>query len=232
MGIGFAIPINMAENVYEQLIKSGKVVRGFLGVIIQDLTPDLAKSFGLKEDAKGVLIPEVTEGSAAEKAGLKPGDVIIEFDGQPIEKANVLQSRVAMLQPDTRVKIVVLRDGKRKALNVRLGKRPKEGELKPSQSEATEQLGLTVKNLTKDLAERFGYEGLAGVVVTEVKSDSLAAKAGITPGALIMEVNRKPVKNTKDFDEAIKKAAEKENVLLLIKDARYTRFVVLPLPKK
>jgi len=231
VGIGFAIPVNMAKAVYVQLVKSGTVIRGWLGVSIQDLTPKLADSFGL-EDTKGTLLAEVFEDSAAEKAGLKQGDIVVELDGQPIEKTKELQKRVAMLKPDTKVKIVVLRDGRRKTLTVKLGKRPSNGQIARARPKTVEQLGVHVQNLTDDLAERLGYEGLSGVVVTQVEPGSEAAQKGITAGTLIVEVNRKPVKNTKDFNEAIEQAANQGFVLLLIKDQRYTRFVVLTLPEK
>ncbi len=231
MGIGLAIPINMAKAIYDQLIDSGTVVRGFLGVTIQDLTTELAASFDLK-DTKGVLLSDVTEGSAAEKAGLKPGDIVVEFEGQPVERADNFRNRVAILKPGTKVEVVVLRDGKRKTFTVELGKRPTEAQIAAGQSEVLEQLGFAVRNLTDDLAQRLGYQGLAGVVVSQVEPGSLAGLAGITPGTLIQQVNRHPVGNTKEFDKAIKQAAGEGAVLLLIRDERYTRFVVLKLPKK
>lgn len=231
IGIGLAIPVNMAKSIYEQLIDSGTVVRGFLGVIIQDLTVELAESFDLK-DIKGVLIPEVTEGSAADKAGLKPGDIVIEFEGQPVEKADAFRKRVAMLKPGTKVKIVVFRNGKRKELTAELGERPTKAQIAGAQSDMLGQLGFAVQNLTDDLAERFGYKGETGVIVSHVEPASLAALAGIKSGTLIMEVNRKPVKNTKDFDKVVEQAAKEGTVLLLIKDERYTRFVILTLSKK
>ncbi len=230
MGIGFAIPINIAKSVYPQLIESGKVVHGFLGVAIQDLTDELAKSFGLK-NTKGVLISEVTEDSAAEKAGLKQGDIVVELDGQGVEKVNVLQSRIAMRKPGTSVKVVVLRDGKRKTLTVELGERPPE-QIIAGQSEILEELGLTVNNLTDDLAERLGFEGLTGVVVTGVESGSEANRKGITAGTLIMKVNRTQVSNVKEFNEAVEQAGKEGAILLLINDGRYIRFAVLKLPKK
>ena len=232
MGIGFAIPVNMARAVYNQLIESGTVIRGFLGVIIQDLTPELAGSFNLEADTKGVLIPEVTADSAAEKAGLRPGDVIVEFDGRPVETARALQNCVAMLKPGTEVKMVVLRDGRRKKLTAELGERPAKGRLAAGRSEAAEQMGLAVQNLTDELAERLGYEGLTGVVVTSVEPGSLAGLAGIRSGTLIMQVNREPVRNTKEFDEAVEQAAKEGTILLLVKYERYSRFVVLKLPQK
>jgi len=232
IGIGLAIPINMAKVVYDQLLDSGTVTRGFLGVTIQDLTADLADSFGLKKDTKGVLIPEVSKDSAAEKAGLKQGDVIVEFDGQPVEKANVLQNRVAMLKPGTKVKVVVLRDGKRETLTVKLGKRPSEDEIASTRPDALGQLGLSVQELTGDLAERFGYQGLSGVIISQVEAGSLAERAGIKRGMLIIEVNRTQISNTKEFNKAIEQASKADAVLLLINNGQYNQFVVLPLVKK
>ncbi len=231
IGIGFAIPVNMAKTVYGQLIEGGTVVRGFLGVNIQDLTPELAKSFGL-EDTKGVLIPNVNEDSAAEKAGIKQGDIVVEFKGEPVEKARKLQNRVAMLKPGTKVKMVILRDGKRKELTVELGERPPIEQIAAGRSHTLEKLGLTVQNLTEELAQRLGYGGLEGVIVTWVGPDSEAARKGITPGTLIMEVDRKPVKNTKDFNKTIEKAGKEGTVLLLIQTEGYKRFVALTFPGK
>jgi len=232
VGIGFAIPINMAKASYDQLVEGGKVVRGFLGVGIQDLTAEEAPFFGLKEDTKGVLVPEVTEGSAADKAGLKHGDVIVEFNGRPVEKVNELMNRVAALKPGTKVDIVVLRDEKRKTLTAKLGERQPRGQIARREPETLEQLGIAVQNLTDDLAGRLGYEGLTGVVITRVKPGSEAARKGIASGALIMEVNRRQVKNTKEFEEAIEKAGKKGGVLLLMKQGRNTFYIPLTLPKK
>ena len=232
MGIGFAIPINMAKDIYKELIDTGTVVRGFLGVNIQDLDPDTADLLDLDEDTKGVVLPDVTEGSAADKAGIKPYDVIIEFEGRKIEKANDLLNRVAALKPGTKVKIAVLRDGKRKTITVELGKRPPRGKITIAPPDVLKQLGLTVQELTDELAERLGYKGMTGVVVSKVEPGSEAARKGITPRTLIMEVNRSKVKNTKDFNNAIKKAAKEGKVLLRIKQERGTSLVVLKVPKK
>jgi len=231
MGIGLAIPINMAKNVYNQLIDKGTVERGFLGVALQDLTGDLAKSFSLKE-TKGVLIAEVFKGSAAEKAGLKAGDVVVEVDGQAVERGNELQNRIGMKKPGAKVQMVVLREGSRKEVAVELGEKPAKEKLVAGKSQMVEDLGLTVQNLTDDLAERLGYEGQSGVVVTQVEAGSLAELSGITQGTLSMEVDRKPVKNTKEFREAIEESAKGGTILLLIRDEGYTRFVVITLPQK
>ena len=230
IGIGLAIPVNMAKAIYDQLVEGGTVVRGFLGVGIQDLTAELAESFDLK-DTKGVLISEVTEDSAAEKAGLKQGDIVVEFEGQAVEKMGEFRNRVAMLKPGTKVKIVVLRDGKRKELTAKLSERPVDERVAAGETEMMETLGFAVQELTDDLAKRFGYEGLRGVIVTEVEPGSLAEFAGIGPGTLIMEVNRTQVSNVKEFNEEIEKGAGEGSVLLLVRDERYSRYVLLKLPK-
>jgi len=233
MGIGLAIPINMAKAVYEQLVNSGTVVRGFLGVMPQDLTSELATSLGLK-DTKGVILPEVTEGSAADKAGLKKGDIVVEFKGQPVESADSFRKQVAMLKPGSKVEIVVLREGNRKKFTAELAERPKQGQNAAGEREPDmlEQLGFAVENLSSELAGRLGYEGMAGVVVTRIDPDSQAAQKGITTGTLIEEVNQKQIKNTDDFNREIGKAGNEGNILLLVRQGRYKQYVPLKLQKK
>ncbi len=230
MGIGFAIPINMAKSIYEQLVDKGMVERGYLGIMVQDLSTELAESFDF-ENTKGVLIPKVEEDSAAEKAGIKQGDIVVEFEGKPAENANSFRNQVAMLKPGTKVKLVVLRDGERKTLTAVLGKRPTKQELAGKQSEILEKLGFSVQELTEELAEQLGYEDLAGVIVTEVVPGSLANVSGITRGMLILEVNKTPVENIEEFKDAIEKTAFEGSLLLLVRDKRHARYVVLPMPK-
>ena len=232
IGIGFAIPINIAKHAYKQLIESGTVERGFLGVGIQNLTPEFAEVFGLKNTTKGVLIPEVTKDSAADKAGLKHNDVILELDGEPVESASALQKRISMLKPGSRVELVVWRDGRRKTITVKLDKRPSTSEITSTlPADIVEELGFTVETLTDELAERYSYEDQAGVIVTSVDRSSEAARRGIMPRMLIKEVNRQQVRNRKEFNEAIKKARKKGVALLLVRQ-EYTRFILLPLSEK
>jgi serine protease Do len=231
MGIGLAIPINMAHSIYSQLIDGGRVERGFLGVTIQDLTPQLAERFGL-EDSKGVLIPEVIEESAADRAGLKHNDIIVEFQGEPVEKADAFRNKVAMLKPGTEVEVVVLRDRGKKSFKVELGERPAGGILMPGSSKLLESTGLTVQNLDDEIARRLGYEGLSGVVVTNVEPASPADKAEIRPGTLIMEVNRQPVENTREFEKALEDISGEGVVLLLLRDQYRSRYIVLKLSGK
>jgi serine protease Do len=231
IGIGLAIPINIAKSVYDQLVQKGKVVRGFLGVTIQDITPDLAESFKLK-DTKGVIVPDVSPDSAAAKAGLKAGEIIVAFDGQPVEKAAEFQRRVAMKKPGSKVEITVLRDGKKQTLTAKLEERPSDEQLAANiKGQAAEKLGITAQNLTDDLAKQFGLVGQKGVLVTDVEPGSPAAEAGIQPGSLIQEVNRNPVENVKEFKEAIDTAAKEGKVMLRVRYEKSSIFVVLTIPK-
>jgi serine protease Do len=231
IGIGLAIPINMAKSVYDQLVQKGKVVRGFLGVTIQDITPDLAESFKLK-DTKGVIVPDVSPDSAAAKAGLKAGDIIVAFDSQPVEKAAEFQRRVAMKKPGSEVEITVLRDGKKQTLTAKLEEKPSDEQLAANiKGQAAEKLGITAQNLTDDLAKQFGLVGQKGVLVIDVEPGSPAAMAGIQPGSLIQEVNRKPVENVKEFKEAVDAAAKQGKIMLRVRYENGSIFVVLEIPK-
>jgi serine protease Do len=231
IGIGFAIPINMAKFSYTQLIEGGKVVRGALGIQIDDLDADLAKSLGVKE-SKGVVIGQVSKDSAADKAGLERYDVIVELNGDKIEGTNELRNKVAMIKPGTKADIVIIRDGKRKTIRAELGDSTKELKAFMTPEQSLEQLGLAVQNLTEDIARRMGYENLEGVVITKVQAGSEAARKGLEPGMLILEVDQNPVKNTKDFDKALEKAVERGQTLLLVSDGRYSYLVVLKLTRE
>jgi serine protease Do len=233
IGIGFAIPINIAKHAYKQLREGKSVERGFIGVQFRQLTPEVAASLELPEDTKGVTVESVVEGSPGEKAGLKPYDVIVEFEGQPVEKSNEFVNRVSMLDPGTKIKLVILRDGKRKTFDVTLGTRPPSEELAGGgPTDIFEQLGFSVDNLTKDMAESLGYEGQRGVVVTEVDPQSQAAEVGLAPGVLIKEVNRRQVSSVKEFREAIDKAKEKGTALLLVQHDNSTFLALLKLSKE
>ena len=231
IGIGLAIPSNMAKDVYTQIIDGGTVVRGYLGVIFASVTPEIAEYFDL-ENARGIIINEILEDSPAEKAGLEQGDIILELDGKEIEKNDEFRKQVAKFKPGTKVKVLVLRDGKQKTLTVELGKREAPDKLVMAKSETLEQLGITVENLTAELAQRFDYKGLKGVIVTDVAPGSLAAEKGIRTGTLITEVNQQPISNTKEFNKAIKDAAKKKSILLLVKDKNHSRHIVIELPEK
>ena len=224
-GIGFAIPINMAKELLPQL-KKGKVIRGWLGIMIQDITPELAKSFGLKS-TKGVLVSEVVQGSPAEKAGLLRGDIILRFDGKEIKNAHMLSQMAAATAPNTQVKIDLLRNGEEKTISVELGTMP-EGEQNIVSPEEKSDWGMRVQELTPQLAHQLGLEpGTTGVVISEVNNGSPAAAAGLRPGDLITEVNREAIKNLNDYQQALQKVKKGENLLLLIKRAGGSFYTVL-----
>jgi serine protease Do len=230
IGIGLAIPINLVKFVYDKLIKGEPIARGMLGIGIEDLSSDMAEILNLK-NTKGVIITDVHKDSAADKAKLKRYDVIIEFNGEKVELANELKNRVSMVQPGTKVKLVVIRDGKKKTIEAELGSRSETMETAKTSQETLEKLGFEVQDLTENHIERYGYEWKSGVVVSSVESGSQAARKGLKRGLLIMEVNRKPVKNKKEFNDAMEKAAESGKVLLHVGDARYHDFIVLNIPK-
>ncbi len=224
-GVGMAIPINMASEIERQLVANGSVQRGFLGIMIQDLTPELAASFDVG-DTQGILVSETTDGSPADKAGIKRGDIILELDGRPVGRPDQFRNHIALMSPGTKVNLNVLRDGKRVPITVTIGRR-EEDELVATSPASDNELGLKATNLTAELAERFGYAGLSGVVITEVKSGSLADLAGLSPGMLIQEVNRMSVSNLNEFKGAIEQGAGKDGTLLLVRDRRGSRYVFL-----
>jgi len=228
MGIGFAIPINMIKNVREQLIEHGSVTRGRLGVYIQDLTKDLADSFGL-EQKQGILVAKVVENSPAEEAGLKQGDVIVELDGNPVEKVAKFRNRIALTHPGTKVTLTIVRDGKKQEIKVKIGTL-EEGEQASTGGAGGKlpKLGLSLQKLTPELANRLGYDGAKGVLVTAVEPDSLADRAGIERGNLIEEVNRKSVTTPEQVEKLIKDANRK-SVLLLVRSGDASRYLALKL---
>ena len=227
-GIGFAIPVNMAREIVTQLKERGKVTRGWLGVMIQEVTKDLADSFGLKEP-QGALISDVVEGGPAQKAGLQRGDIIIEFDGIKIHKMNQLPRIVAEHSPGSKVKVVVLRNGKEKTFTVTLGEL-KEQEL-AGEARIEKDLGLTVQEITPELRKHLNLDTENGVVVSGVEPGSPAAQAGIRRGDVILEVNQREVRGLDDYRKALEGAKGKESVLFLVRRGAGTLYVVVPLSK-
>jgi len=228
IGIGFAIPMNMARNIFEQLRDTGEIVRGFLGVLPQDIDAEMAGMFGL-ENGKGVAITEVTPDSAADRAGFKHNDIILELDGKAVGSASEFRARIAKFKPGEKVEITVWRDGKKTTLTPTLDKRPSPKELVRGATPPEVNLGFTVQDLTDELAKGLGLEGERGVVVTGVDSGSPAEKAGIAPGVLIKEVNRKPVSNVREFSRAVTEVKDQGKVMLLVKRDETTFFVLLPI---
>ena len=229
VGIGFAIPINMARDIIEQLKTSGSVTRGWLGVSIQDLTPELAEYYGLKE-AKGALVGEVFEGDPADKAGIKAKDVIVEVDGQAIEDSRDLSRSIAAIPVDKTVKVKVLRNGKEKTFRIKIAKRTDDKEMAAVQGKREKtELGMTVSPLTPQLARQFGLPEGDGVVVVAVEPESPAAEAEVREGDLILEVNHKSVKTLKDYQKFVGKLKKGETASLLVR--RRGGFVALNITK-
>jgi len=231
IGIGFAIPSNMARNVMDQLIGRGKVNRGMLGVAIQPLTSELAQSMGMKE-VRGVLVSSVTPGGPADQAGVKSGDVILQFNGKDVNDPNLLRNEVAATAPGTEVTLTILRNGAQQQIRLRMG------ELTAGTSESggaggnaggAGQLGLTVTPLTPDLAAQLGLSrGTRGLLVQSVNPDGPAAQAGLRPGDVIQQVNRQPVATPDDMRRALAKGGAAPPLLLIDRNGQ-TAFVAVPL---
>lgn len=227
MGIGFAIPINMAKKIHQQLVQHGSVTRGRLGVLIQDLTKDLAESFGL-DQRDGILIAQVMKDSAADDAGLEQGDVILKLDGKKVDKVATFRNQIAMTRPGTKVEFLVLRDGKKKKIKATIGVMEADDQGHPISSDSLPKLGMTLQKLTPELADQFGYEDASGVLVTAVDAGSIAAQAGIQRGDLIEEVNRSEVKTPQQV-KAVIKDSQKKTVLLLVRQGKASRYLALKL---
>jgi serine protease Do len=230
MGIGFAIPMNMATAIQKQLIATGKVSRGYLGVRIQDLTPDLAKSFGLS-GKEGVLVAGVSPDTPAAAAGFKTGDVIVDFDGATVTDTSHLRNLVAQTPVGQHVSVRVIRDKTEQELSVTIAEQPAKmvATSAPNEPEALEQWGFTAQDLTAELGKQLGYSGEEGVVVTDVESGSPADEAGLSRGTLIREVNRQAVRSTEELMQLLSSAKASKQALLLVQDRRGAHFLVLRL---
>ncbi len=223
-GIGFAIPINLAKELLPQLEK-GKVTRGWLGVSIQEVTEEIAKSFKLT-DAKGALVAEVIEDSPAERGGMERGDIIVAFNEQEVATPNELQRIVANTTPNKRVKVKVIREGKAKTLTVKVGTMP--DEVPEIAKTITTDLGLTVQSLTPELAEQFEWpRDEKGALITAVEPGSSGGDAGLRRGDLIKEINREAVESAADYGRLLEKAKEGESLLFFIKRGSRTFYVTV-----
>jgi serine protease Do len=227
LGIGFAIPIDLAKDILPELIKTGKVTRGWLGVTIQRVTPEIADSLGL-EKSRGALISNVAQGSPADEAGIKIGDVIVEYNGKPIEESSQLPILVARTDVGKSVQIAVVRDRKRIPITIQVGKLKEEEVVASAPKEG--KLGLTVQNVTPEIAESLGLNRADGVIVTAVRSQSAAAEAGIRRGDFILEVNRNRIANSNEFEKIVSGAKPSQNMLFLIRRGGNNLFLALKSP--
>jgi serine protease Do len=240
-GIGFAVPVSLAKTITDSLIKTGKVVRGWLGVAIQEITPDLAKAFKVKEQ-KGALVSDVNENGPALKAGVQRGDIIVEFDGKEVQTVSELRNRVAQTQVGAKVPLKVIREGQEKTLSLQVAERPSDAMLarNPEPGAAAPEAEARSKaplNVLSDLkvkaiddearAQLNIGPKTAGVLVAHVQAGSPAEQAGLQRGDVIQEVNRQTVVTIKDYDAAAAKIKKEENAVLLVNRQGNTLFIVI-----
>ena len=223
IGIGFAIPTNSVKDLLPQLKDKGRVVRGYLGTTVQKITPEIANSLGIKESG-GALVADVVRGSPAEKAGIKTGDVIIEFDRKEIKDSSDLPPVVARVAPGTTVQLKVLREGKQVSLPITVGEL-KDNEIVASAQES--DLGLSVQPVTPDIAQSLGLERAEGLVVSSVKPGSAAEEAGLRSGDVITQINRRPVKNLAEYNREMARNEKGKPVLFLVRRGQSSLFLAL-----
>jgi serine protease Do len=234
-GVGFAIPANLAKWVSEQLVARGKVRRAYLGIVIQPVTQQLAEQFGVKVH-QGALVTEVPHGTPADKAGVKPGDVIVELGGKKIAGPQELQAVAEEAKIGAAIPLVVVRDKKPTTLQVEPAEAPADyglarghlrGRTAPSESESVESLGIQVQNLTPELAKELSIKADHGVAIRQVQPGSLAQQAGLAAGMVITEANRKPVRSVEDLRKALQSQSLEKGILLLLETSQGSRFVVI-----
>ena len=230
IGIGFAIPVNMAKNVVDQLREKGRVVRGWLGVIVQTVTPELAESFGL-EQKTGALVADIEADGPADKAGIKKGDIILKFDGKEIGEMSDLPLIVAQTEIGKKAKVVIVRNGKDITKEVRIGELKEDKEYAFAGEEGRKDVGMEVSELTRELARRYGISETRGVLVTYVEAESPAGEAGIREGDVILEVNRGPVDTVDEYYGAMREAKKGKKILLWVKRGSSSQYVVVTIKK-
>lgn len=220
MGIGFAIPSNIAQHIMNQLIEKGSVTRGFLGIGLQAVDKEIAEGFKLTK-TEGILITSVEKNSPAENAGLKQGDILLELNGVPIKSLDTFRNHISMMNPGTETKLKVYRQGKTFFVTVKLTSLPDTA----SPAVVSQKIGIEIENLSAELARQLGYSSSEeGVVITKVKPGTPAALAGLRPGYLIQAVNHKKVSNTEDYEKAISDNGKNKRIILLVKHGKITRF--------
>lgn len=218
-GLGFAVPSNMAMAISDSLIKRGKVVRGYLGVSIQDVTSDMAKSMNLEKGFKGVIIADVGPNTPASKAGIQQGDIVIKYNGERIEGVSQFRNLVAATEPKTIATLTVLRNGKELDIEVKIGEL-EEIEEQAKAKESSEPLGLTVEKVTPDIARDLGLRSSSGVIVTRVEQGSAADRARIERGDIIYRVGNRAANEPEEFSALVAEASKEGKVMLLLRDGR------------
>jgi serine protease Do len=230
-GIGFAIPVNLAREVMQQLRNKGKVVRGWLGVYIQQVTKELAEKFKI-EGTEGVLVADVVKGGPADKAGIERGDVILEFNGKPLKDWHSLPRLVAEVPVGQEAKVKLLREGRARTVTAVVGELKEEAQEAKSEAPEQDLLGLALQPLTPDLAKQLGIPGKKGLVITGVESGGPGEEAGLKRGDVILEAAQKPVTNVEQFAALTGKLKPGEGLLLLVQRKDGTIFVVIKAANK
>jgi serine protease Do len=224
-GIGFAIPISMAKTILPDLKAKGKVTRGWLGVSVQDISEDIAKSMKIK-DKSGALISDVFKGDPADKAGLKSGDIVTEINGKPVKDTHELLMMIAGFRIGETIKIKIVRDGQEKVLPITIAERTEKSEMASAQ-QSGEAFGMTVQEITPEIAQHLGLTIKKGLIVVDVQEGTVAEEVGIQPQDIILQVNKVKVTTMKEYQKEIAKAGEKGSILLLVKRGKATFFVPL-----
>ncbi|MGR3912430.1 MAG: DegQ family serine endoprotease [Candidatus Rhabdochlamydia sp.] len=224
MGIGFAIPSNMASHVMNQLMQKGSVTRGFLGVTPQSVDKEIAAGFNLPK-AEGVLIASVEKNSPAEKGGILQGDIILELNQKPIKSLETFRNQISMMDPGSEVRLKIFRKGKTLSLTITLGSLSEDS---AAPAVVSKKLGLEVENLSTDIARQLGYSvGEEGVVITKVRPGSPAALAGLRPGYVIQAINHKKISNTSDYEQLMAENSANKRIVLLAKHGKLSRFYAI-----
>jgi serine protease Do len=223
-GIGFAIPSNMAKKIYTELIAKGRVTRGWLGVSIQPLTPELAKSFGAKE-GKGVLISDIVPDSPAAKAGLKSGDILLEFEGKKMDSPADLQRAVGLTTPGQEAKVKLWRDQAEKSVDIKIGEASDEREAQRPPGRGKSMLGMDVRPITPEVARQLNLKSPDGVIVARVEEESAAAEAGVQRGDVIREINRQRVRSMADFERLTKDVKDGDRLTVLLQRGPMSLYV-------
>ncbi len=216
IGIGFAIPIDLAKKVVDQLRKNGRVIRGWLGIRAQDVTPQMAASMGITRAGEMVVVTEVAENSPAAEAGVRTGDLVVEFNGKPVPKSHEWPSLIADTPPGQKVTLKTIHEKKEQTLTVKIGELSDDND--PNQQLETKdpEIGLRVQRITPEAARRLGLSSTKGVMVVEVQPGSPADQVGLEPADVIREVNQRPVNNVKDFERVVRQGRRGDRILLLV----------------
>ena len=232
MGIGFAIPANLAKKVMTDILEKGKVERGWLGVYIQTITPDIAKALNL-DKAKGVIISKVQKDSPAEKYGLKDEDVVLRFNGKEVENSTELSTWIAGSSPNAKIVLTILRNGEVKDVEIKLGELTPEKQKLAEGTNKFDRFGMEVSNITDNLAQKYHLaDGIKGVVITSLNPQGIAAANGLQEGDVIVKLNRSKIESVSEFASVLKDIKDGDTVLFYVQRGDANLFIAFQMPEK